>query len=290
MESYFYDEIPESLVFKGDPAAVSNYNIFVFKRITGYEIIYFDEKSFYSIFEKEVSRLPEGVVLLARKFSLPLKEEGRTRVLSEVRLDMGDYETEGYRLDVDLIGDSENGCFFLPDVVPVRKQFSNISQNKQVKSVRDMMRLWDRNLNIIILCLLLLLVVNGVFYFYLKKDNSGFRDKFTTVSDIMDGSELLEFRLNKLKTRLAGYPDHMLYLQTIAKAAAVDENTMLIDYTLGDGQVTIEGYSGDSLAFLSRLRDSKQFKEVKFKTTVTKNAYSSREKFEIEIRLKDDEQ
>ncbi|MCP4155472.1 MAG: PilN domain-containing protein, partial [bacterium] len=100
---------------------------------------------------------------------------------------------------------------------------------------------------------------------------------------MLDKSDAIEYRLNKLKKKLAVYPDHMLYLKTVAES--MDEEAVLIGYNIGDGRITLEGYSSDSLAFLSLLRKSGHFKEVKFKTAVTKNAYSKREKFEIDILL-----
>jgi hypothetical protein len=75
----------------------------------------------------------------------------------------------------------------------------------------------------------------------------------------------------------------MRYLKTIAQC--LDENSVLIGYSLGDGRILIEGYSPDSLGVLTALRKSNQFQDVRFKTTVTKNVYSQKEKFEIEILL-----
>ncbi|MCP4150045.1 MAG: hypothetical protein GY757_20025, partial [bacterium] len=59
VESYFYDEIPESLIFKGDPEEIKNYTLFVFTRAGGYEIIYFNGEDFYSLFEKELPAIQE---------------------------------------------------------------------------------------------------------------------------------------------------------------------------------------------------------------------------------------
>ena len=52
-----------------------------------------------------------------------------------------------------------------------------------------------------------------------------------------------------------------------------------------EGKILIEGYSPDSLGILTALRKTNQFQDVRFKTTVTKNVQSQKEKFEIEILL-----
>ena len=280
VESYFYDEVPESLIFKGDPAKVKHYHLFVFKRITGFEIIYFDGEQFYSVFEKDESQLLEKLLVLVRKFSL----KGTLKVLTEVRIAGDREETGAYDLDIDLIKRDENKYFFLPGYFPVKKKFSNISRNKQVKNIKNIIRQWSRNLNIIIALLLLVVLLNAAGFVMLKKDNDDYKKKFASIQKMMDASDRMEFRFNRIKKKVASYPDHMLFMDTIAQSLGPE--SMLLGYTLDQGTITIEGYSPNSLDILEGLRKSNRFQEVKFKSTVTKNVYSQREKFEIEIILK----
>ncbi|MCP4217358.1 MAG: hypothetical protein GY765_22125 [bacterium] len=301
VESLFYDEIPESLIFKGKPESVGHFRIFVFQRVVGYEIIYFDGDDFYSLFTEDPALIPAKVVMLARKFSLPLNHD--LKVLSEIEFslsavteasEMGD-EAEGSELagvaggsekeiDIRRVAD-DAPCFFLPDYFPVKKRYSNISRNKQVKSIKNIIRLWNRNLNIILVLLLAVLVVNIAAHIYLKKDNGFFSKQFDTVNMKMEMSEDIRFRLNNTREKLASYPDHMQYLKTVSEAMGPE--AVLIAYSLREGKITMEGYCADSLALLSQLRKSSNFKDVKFKTAVTKNAHSKRERFEIEIILSD---
>lgn len=285
VESYFYDEVPESLLFKGDPAAVRNYRFFVFKRLTGYEIIYLNGTDFYSLFEKEEQRIWDQIITLIRKFSPA--HTGNIKVLSEVDLGppagTGPGDDPGhYDISVDFIGDNA-GYFFLPDYTAVKKKFSNISENKQLNSIKNIFRRWNRHLNIIIFLLLLAVLIQVMGFVFLKKDNSRFKEQFAGVQNVLDVSEQVEFRLNRIKQKISTYPDHLQFLDIIA--GSLGEDSMLIGYALGEGKILIEGYSANSLELLERLRKSALFKEVKFASTVTKNVYSQREKFEIEIIL-----
>lgn len=273
IEDYFYDEVPESLIFKGNPGQIRNYNFFVFKRISGFEIIYFDEYDFYSLFEKDESKVDESVITLARKFS----KGGKIKILSDI-----DIQNLNRDYEVDLIED--NKFYFLPDHFSFKKRFSNISKNKKVKNIKDMIKYWQRNLNIIIVILSLLIITNIFYFFILKKDNSSFKQRFVEISNIFDKSEQIEFELNIVKNKISLYPDHMLYLKRVCEALDID--SFLTSYSIGENNIVIEGYSKNSLMVLTKLRKCKNFKEVKFKTTVTKNIYSKKEKFEIEITTK----
>lgn len=285
VESYFYDEVPESLIFKGDPAAARDYRFFVFKRMTGFEIIYYNGADFYSLFEKDQAHIWPHIITLIRKFSPA--DTNNIKVLTEV--DLGPLEGTGsgrsyghYDISVDFI-DDKSRYFFLPDHFPVKKKFSNISENKQLKSIKNIIRRWNRHLNIIIFLLLLMVLILAAGFVFLKKDNGRFKEQFAGVQQILNASEQVEFRLNRIKQKIAAYPDHLLFLETIADC--LGDDSMLIGYALGEGKILIEGYSGNSLELLDRLRKSGLFKEVKFSSTVTKNVYSQREKFEIEILL-----
>lgn len=285
IESFFYDEIPESLMFKGDPAEVKNYNLFVFRRVSGHEIIYFSEETgdFYSIFEKEAEQITGKIALLMRKFAGG--REKTIKILTECDIPfIHQLRSEGhYTFDVDLIKNEDNRTFFFPDFFPVKRKFSNLSQSKQIKSIRNFVRQWSRNLTIIIMLLLLVILFNVWGFLQLKKDTTHLMQTFKEVGELLDAADMIEFRLNKIKAKISQYPDHMLYLKTIAQC--LDENTVLIGYSLGDGRILIEGYSPDSLGILTALRKSNQFQDVRFKTTVTKNVHSQKEKFEIEILL-----
>lgn len=286
VESYFYDEVPESLIFKGDPATARDYRFFVFKRMTGFEIIYYNGADFYSLFEKDESRIWGNIITLIRKFS-PV-DNNNIKVLTEV--DLGPLEGTGagggyghYDINVDFIGDKSR-YFFLPDYSPVKKKFSNISENKQLKSIKNIIRRWNRHLNIIIFLLLLAALILAAGVVSLKKDNGRFKEQFAGIQNVLNASEQVEFRLNRIKQRISTYPDHLLFLETIVDS--LGEDSMLIGYALGEGKILIEGYSDNSLELLDRLRKSGLFQEVKFSSTVTKNVSSQREKFEIEIILK----
>jgi hypothetical protein len=282
---FFYDEIPESLMFKGDPGAVKNYNLFVFRRVSGYEIIYFNVGSgdFYSLFEKEAGQITGKIALLLRKFAWG--REKKIKILAECDIPfIHQLWSEGrYTFDVDLINNEDSRSFFLPDFFPVKKKFSNLSQSKQITSIRNIVRQWGRNLMIIMFFLLLLILFNGWEFLQLKKDNAHLKQSFREVGKLLDAADMIELRLNKINVRISQYPNHLLYLRTIAQC--LDENSVLIGYSLGDGRILIEGYSPDSLGILTALRKTNQFQDVRFKTTVTKNVQSQKEKFEIEILL-----
>jgi len=290
VESYFYDEVPESLIFKGDPSVARDYRFFVFKRMTGFEIIYYNGADFYSLFEKDRSHIWTHIITLIRKFSPA--DTNNIKVLTEV--DLGPLESGGtgaggdgrayghYHIGVDFI-DDKSRYFFLPDHSPIKKKFSNISENKQLKNIKNIIRRWNRRLNIIIFLLLLTVLILAAGVVSLKKDNGRFKEQFAGIQNVLNASEQVEFRLNRIKQKIAAYPDHLLFLETIADCLGND--SMLIGYALGEGKILIEGYSGNSLELLDRLRKSGLFKEVKFSSTVTKNVYSQREKFEIEITL-----
>lgn len=281
VESAFYDEIPESLIFKGDPAAVKKYGLFVFQRLNGYEIIHFDGEEFYSLFHKEREHILEALIALVRKFSL----RGRVKVLTEVSIPAGPEGAGAYALDIDLMRSSrENnggGYFFLPAHYPVKKKYSNISRDKQLKNIKNMIRQWSRNLNIILFLLLVVVLVNAAGLVYLKKDNRDLQERFAAIQDTVDASDALEFRFNRIREKAAAYPDHLLYLDTVAQA--LGEDGVLLTYTLEEGHIVIEGFSVNSIEILEQLRKSNHFKNVQFKSTVTKNVHNQREKFEIEM-------
>jgi hypothetical protein len=278
VESYFYDEIPESLLFKGDPGALNNFNIFVFQRLAGYEIIYFNGSDFYSLFEKEAESIVEAIILLARKFSI--KDE--LTIYSDTYISDQEQLPEHLNARIHQAAESDR-WFFMPDYFPVKKRFSNISQNKQLKSIKNIMKQWNRNLILIASLLLLVVLVNGAGFVMLKKENSAFKERFNAIEHMDSRAEMIRFRLNKIKNRVQQYPDHMRYLNTVSDVMDIDST--FIAYSLGEGQILLEGYSTHSLGLLTRLRKSGEFKEVRFKTTVTKNVHSQREKFEIEILL-----
>jgi hypothetical protein len=278
VESYFYDEIPESLVFKGDPGTLERYNFFVFERVSGTEVIYFDGERFYSLFTKEAEAIVVEIVKLARKFSV----RERIAIFTDTHIP-GLNELPGfYKVTAD-VARNDDLYYFVPDFIAVKKRFSNISRNKQLKSIKTIRHQWNRNLTVIAALLFLVVLMNIIGMLWLKKDNERFKEQFEVVDRLDRRAEMIRFRLNKIKSKISGYPDHMLYLETVAKC--MDLDSTLIGYSLESDRILMEGYSSDSLGLLTRLRKSKRFKDVRFKTTVTKNVYSQREKFEIEIVL-----
>lgn len=286
VKSYFYDEVPESLLFKGNPAQIRDYRFFVFKRMTGYEIIYLNDTDFYSLFEKDISQIWNQIIALIRKF--PLTGTDKINVLTEVDPGALPEKTgtgsvsDHYDINMDFIADNA-GYFFLPDYAPLKKKFSNISENKQLSSMKNIIRRWNRHLNIVIFLLLLALFIQVSGFISLKKDNARFTEQFAGIQNILDASERIEFQLNRMRQKISTYPDHLQYLDIIA--GSLGDSSMLIGYALSEGKILLEGYSDNSLELLERLRKSNLFQEVKFASTVTKNVYSQREKFEIEIIL-----
>jgi hypothetical protein len=284
VESFFYDEIPESLMFKGDPETVKKYDFFVFQRVSGFEIIYFNPQTheFYSIFVKEAEKIVEKIIALLRKFAITRKE--RIKILSDGEVPLIRQLQRDFGVEVDLLENREDKYFFFPEFVPIKKKFSNLSQSKQIKSIKTIARQWSRNLIVMIVLLVMMILLNGWARLRLETDHTHLKQRFLEVGKLMAASEALEFRLNKIKAAISQYPDHMLSLKTISQC--MDEDGVLISYSLGDGRILLEGYSADSLGVLTRLRQSGQFQDVRFKTTVTKNVNSQREKFEIEILLR----
>ncbi len=278
VESFYYDEIPESLIFKGNPEQIKNYLFFVFKRVGGFEAIYFDPANgdFYSAFTAEEKEIAGKILLLARKFGL----NRELNILSEVPIRMGDRVPPDFNVDIQ---SRDERPFFLPDYFPISKTFSNISQGKKLTSIKNIVRLWSRNLDIVIFLLCLFLAANIIAFGVLKKDNRVFGEKFEAVSRVLSESERVRFRVDRIDKKMSQYPDHMLYLYTIARCMNAD--SMLIGFSIGEGKIILEGYSSDSLDLLTRLRKSGKFAEVRFKTTVIANAYNGKEKFEIEILL-----
>lgn len=281
VESFFFDEVPESLIFKGDPAAVKDYRVFVFERLSGYEIIYFnaDNGDFYSLFEKDESNIAAAVITLARKFSL----QDTIPVLTEVNLLMPGRGECSYDFQIHHFDGDRARCFFLPHSFPVRKKFSNISRSKQLKNLTNIINMWDRHLNIIMVILLGVLLLNVALFVYLNNHKEELDQSFGIVQKMLSRADRVEFQLNKIRDKISHYPDHMLYLQAVSDA--MDPEAVLIGYSLTEDGITIEGYSPNSLEILNGLRKSGYFKEVKFKSTVTKNVYSQKEKFEIEMVL-----
>lgn len=281
VESFFFDEVPESLIFKGDPAAVKDYRVFVFKRLSGYEVIYFDagNGNFYSLFEKEESKIAAAVITLARKFSL----QGTIPVLTEINPHIPGHGDCSYDFQVHQFDGERARYFFLPHSFPVKKKFSNISRSKQLKNLTNIISMWDRHLNIILVILLSVLLLNMALFFYLNNHKEELDQSFGIVQKMLNRADRVEFELTKIRDKISQYPDHMLYLQAVADA--MDPEAVLIGYSLTEDGITIEGYSSNSLEILNGLRKSGNFKEVKFKSTVTKNVYSEKEKFEIEMVL-----
>ena len=104
------------------------------------------------MFEKDESKVDESVITLVRKFS----KGGKIKILSDI-----DIQNLNRDYEVDLIED--NKFYFLPDHFSFKKRFSNISKDKRVKNIKDMIKYWQRNLNIMIVILSLLIIMN-VFY------------------------------------------------------------------------------------------------------------------------------
>lgn len=281
---YFYDEIPESLVFRGEPGQVKLFSFFVFKRASGYEVIYFDSEAgdFYPVFEKDLEAVGEALLILLRKFP---SVSGRARVLSEIDIPGLDDFAETYGVEVRPIsGEEQKKSFFLPDYYPVKKAYSNISRSRQIKSIKEIIGRWNKYLTVIIILLAILLAINGAGYFILQSEKEALEKKFSTVGRLMGQAETMEMQLHRLRESIAAYPDHQRFMKTVADA--IGPETTLTFYTLKEHRIVIQGFGSSSLDIIERLRKSGEFRDVKLKSTVTRSEYLQREKFEIEITLK----
>jgi hypothetical protein len=271
----FYDEIPESLLFKGNPDNLKHYRLFVFKRITGIEIIYFDQRFFYSYYERDKSKVAERLVTLGRKYSL----QGRLSVLTDA-----DFPNE-YNMDVVQLEDSQSH-FLLLDHYNINKIFSNFSQHKRMKKVKRIVKSIDRYLNIFLVLLLVLLTAAGYFHLVLQRDRSSLKSDMKRINRIIEESDRIEWGLAEIKKKISSYPDHFRYLRTIQEA--LDDDSFLSHLSLLKDKIILEGNSKNSLAILSILEKSLLFSKVSFNSAVKKDIYSQTESFSISIELKKD--
>lgn len=287
-EGFFYDEAPESLFFHCDPALLKTHVFFVFRRVSGYEVIYLAGTDFCSVFAPEAANCSDAVVVLARKYAL----RGTALVFSDVELDLPDLEPEAcpdedrrdvVRFQVSRSDGAPQRAFFLPDVLPMSKRYSNISRVRQSQGLADTMRRWERLADLLVILLILVLLSAAAGHFYLRKDTREFGDSYQVIRKMADRCDLMEFSMEKIRRLAASYPDHMRPLQALAEA--VDIDSVLLRLSLGEEGMIMEGYSPNSLEILNRLNKSGVFKEVRFKSSVIKNVSSNREKFEIEMLL-----
>jgi len=272
-ETLFYDEVPETLLFKGEPGRLPNYRIFVFRRLAGFEIIYYDGTRLYSFFETDETRITERVVALARRFGL----HEAIPVLSDIAL------AASGRLQVDLLP-ADARYFLLTEVVPLQKAFSNISQDKKLKNIRRLVRRTNTYLNVFLLVLALLLAAQVVLQVSLQRDARRFRDRWNRINAVVETSDRIEREVAEIEKRVGEYPDHSGFLNAIHQA--LDNDSFLLSFSLLDDRINLEGYARDSLAVLSRLERNPLFERVSFKSPVKKNIYSQTERFYIEILLK----
>ncbi len=277
IDSYFYDEVPESLLFKGDPSKRNKYNIFVFKRQTGFEVIYFNQNIFFSIFTKSLSNISNNINSIVRKYSL----RDKTKILTDI--DLGDL-AKIYSITL-ISSDSE--YYFLPDFFDIKKKFSDISKDKQIRSIKDIVKHWNKRLSIIISLLSIFILINISFLIILNIDKNTYEKKYNKISKVIKKSEIIEFKINRENKRISLYPDHMLFFKKITES--IIDDSFLTNYSLSDGKIIIEGYSNDSRLILSKLQKSNLFDNVKFNSTITKNIHSKKEKFNIDIKLKKNE-
>jgi hypothetical protein len=272
-ENLVYDEIPESFIFKGDPQKVKNYNLFLFKRISGFEIIYFDGEIFYSAFEKDLLKVHEKINLLARKFS----SRGKIKILSEIELNG---IVENYNFD--LIDDKERNIF-LPSYFNITKIFSNTSRDKDNSSLFNLVKLAGKFSNFFLVANLLILILLVLFNLYLKNDRKLFNEKFAGINEVLGKANLIEFKLNNFRKQISLYPDHLLYLKIISDS--IDADSLLNEISINRNKIILKGFSKNSLLLLNNIGNNKYFKKVKFKNPVTKGVYSKKERFVIEIEL-----
>ena len=272
-DTVFYDEIPETLLFKGDPARLGDYRVFVFRRIAGFEIIYSDGLHFYSYFEGVEDRVPERVVAVTRKFGL--RED--IPVLSDI-----DLPANG-RLRVDLLA-GDQPLYIVTNHLPIQKIFSNISRDKKLSNIKRIVRSVHTYMNILLGLLVLVLAAQILNQVLLQKDKNLFSDKWRQINRVVEDSDQVEMALQEIKKKVRAYPDHSGYLKAIHEA--MDDDSFLLSYALIEDRINLEGYARDSLAILARLEGQPFFTRVGFKSPVKKNIYSQTERFYIEIVLK----
>ena len=266
-----FDEIPESLLFKGDPKLMGNYNIFVFRRVSGFEIIYFNHGKFFSLFESDQSQILEMIISLKRRF---LKQE-KPRILSDV-----DFDLNGERMEVDHISEDAR-YYLLSDHSNLTKFFSNITQDKQARGLNEIIRKTNKFFKFFLGFFSVTAILNLIFFVYLKVNHSDSLERFTEVQNLLDQTEKVELRILKIKNYIARYPDHLLWLEKISDS--LDPESQILEYSLNQNRILIKGLSSNSLELLKSIRDNDCFQEVGFKSPVNKNIYSKKERFEINI-------
>ena len=274
-ENLVYDEVPESFIFKGDPQQIKNYNLFLFRRRDGYEIIYFDGEIFYSTFEQMEQKILEKIYLVSRKFP----GEGKTRILSEIDLTGID---ENYSFDL-ISDDNKDKYIFLPAYFQFDKVFSNISRDKYRENLKSIVTLAERFSIFFLVTALLVFILLMLFNLYLKKDNESYKEKFSNINKELNAINLIEYKLINLKEKLSSYPDYLMVFKIVNDT--IDENSYLTGFSINKNKVILRGFSNNSLLLLNKFRKNRHFKKIEFKNPVTKDIYSNMERFVIEMEL-----
>jgi len=274
-EDLAYDEVPESFIFKGDPQQIKNYNLFLFKRSTGYEIIYFNGEIFYSTFEKKEQKILEKIYLTSRKFP----GEGKIKIFSEIDLTGID---ENYSFDL-INDDDKDKYIFLPAYFQFDKVFSNISRDKYQENLKSMATLAERFSIFFLIATLLVFILLMLFNFYLKRDNEFYKEKFSDINKVLNAVNLIEYKLINLKEKISSYPDYLMIFKIVNDT--IDKNSYLTRFSINKNKVILRGFSNNSLLLLNKLRKSRHIKKIEFKNPVTKDVYSKKERFVIEMEF-----
>jgi hypothetical protein len=268
-----YDEVPESLVFKGDPKLIKHYNMFIFRRLTGFEIIYFDNELFYSVFEKEEDNVAGKLVLLARKFS----NRSQIKILSELPIDP---LLTGYDLK---IIDGTAPYYFLPHYLHFPKIFSNISQNKEIKSYKSMVNLGSRYMTVFLIFSLLTLLFNLGFHVFLQINHRTYQKEYDTLAVTMENMNMLEQNVQMIENKINAYPNHLAYLQHISEA--MDDDTYFTSYSLKENTIIISVISPSSADLEKKLQQKQDFATVEITSRVN-TSETNKESFEMKLTLR----
>jgi len=268
-----FDEIPESLIFKGDPAKLKEYNMFVFKRMSGFEAIYFDGVMFFSMFAKDPVQFHEKILLLALKYS----RQEKIKIYSEIELN-----TSMLNCEVEII-ENKNNFFILPSYCPLNKFYSSITQNKHYENLMTVNRLVAKFSTILLIQAFIIFLFALFTFFYLRNHQLFLTKKREEIAKLLTTSDLVELRLEKIRKKISKYPDYPGYLKIISNA--IDPGTVIYECSILEERIFIKGVSNNSLLLLNKLRKNKYFETAKFKTPVTKNDILQKEEFLVEVEI-----
>jgi len=296
-----YDEIMDQLRSKGIkidtiiPESFCYYDFFKGKEKTlgavkkedGVELIYFDEgikesqyipiqkwnKDSFSYFIKGIG--PEGLELNKvlwigieenEKFSFP-----------------DDYSPEYIKTDSEIDSILKGSEFFSSPVV------KNFGKTKFAIFDKEDLKYLKPGIAIV-LAGVLLFYLSGLYsnikkVNYFKKELSNFREKTQGIEDKIDVMDNLKGKVEFVYDNAEKHPSQLSIFLELQRY--FPEETYLMRYSFGQNKMEISGISSKSSELISRLSASKFFTNIKFISPVEKERITGKERFSIEINLKE---